>query len=180
MTPNHSGSPHPQIVGGPPLPGALPPPGGVMHPAGGPPGQQSLQGGPPPPSMQQRGGGGGGPGGGWQTGYSMHSPADQQCFMPGPPGPPGQQGEFGTMMMSDGTSMMEMKPATSASNSNSNTNTPANQQQDEYVMPGAYQGDQGGDAGSEIRKLKESLESDTNDGEQAGFNMDFADTQGKW
>lgn len=148
-----------------------------MHPAGGPPDQQQMpQSGPPQQAMQQRVGGNG-PGGGWQGGYSMHSPADQQCFMPGPPGPPGQPNEFGAMMMSDGTSMMEMKPATSSANNNSNNNTPANPQQDEYVMPGAYQGDPGGDAGTEIRKLKECLESDTNEGDQAGFDMNFSDAQ---
>lgn len=136
--------------------------------------------------QQQRGNGGQGPG--WQGGYGMHhSPApDQQCFMPGPPGPPGsaggQSGDFGGgssgMMMNDGSSMMEMKPATS---NNSNQNTPTNtQQQDEYVMPGAYQGDQGGDPSSEIRKLKESLENETNEGDPSGFNMDFSDAQGKW
>lgn len=114
-----------------------------------------------------------------------HSPApDQMGFMPGPPGPPGsggQSGDFGGgMMMNDGSSMMEMKPATSASNSNQNLPTNP-QQQDEYVMPGAYQGDQGGDAGSEIRKLKESLENETNEGDPGAFNMDFADPQGgKW
>lgn len=177
MTPNHSGSPHPQM-GGPP--GGLPPPGSVMHPSVGP--QQMAQGGPPP--MQQRGSAGQGPG--WQAGYGMHqSPApDQMGFLPGPPGPPGnggQPGDFGGgMMMNDGSSMMEMKPATSATNSNQNAQTNP-QQQDEYVMPGAYQGDQGGDAGSEIRKLKESLENETNEGDPGGFNMDFADPQGgKW
>jgi hypothetical protein len=132
--------------------------------------------------MQQRGGpGGGGSGGGnWQGGYG--SPAEQ-CFMPGPPGMQGgQPNEFGNMMMNDGTSMMEMKPPPQGTNNNSNSNTPSNQQQDDYVMPGAYgqPSDQGGDAGQEIEKLKESLRDDTNNGDQSGFNMDFADPQGKW
>jgi hypothetical protein len=85
------------------------------------------------------------------------------------------------MMMNDGTSMMEMKPpqagANNVNNNSSNNNTPANAQQDDYVLPGTYgqPSDQGGD---EIRKLKESLESD--EGDQTGFSMDYADPQGKW
>lgn len=85
--------------------------------------------------------------------------------------------------MNDGTSMMEMKPPPQgANNNNSNNNTPTNPQQDDYVMPGAYgqPSGQGGDDESSIRKLKESLESDTNDGDQSGFDMNYADSQGQW
>lgn len=159
MTPNHSSSPHPQ-VGGP----------GGMPPMAGPPGQpQMSQGGPP---MQQRGGMPPQSAGGWQGNqFNVNSPADQQCFMPGPGGPPGQQGDFG-MIMNDNSGMMEVKSAP-------NNSAPQNQQ-DEYVMPGAYgqQADQS-DSGSEIMKLKESLESNTNEGDQQGF-MDFPESQNKW
>ena len=84
-------------------------------------------------------------------------------------------------MMTDGASMMEMKPpqvgANNVNNNSSNNNTPANAQQDDYVLPGAYgqPSDQGGD---EIRKLKESLESD--EGDQSGISMDYVDPQGRW
>ena len=57
------------------------------------------------------------------------------------------------------------------------------QQQEEYIMPSAYSQqstDQGGDAGSEIRMLKESLEIDANEGDQSGFSIDYAESQGKW
>lgn len=174
MTPNHSGSPHPQVVGGPPA--------GMQQMGGPPQGQgppppppQMSQGGPPPPppQMQQRGmpsQSGGGPGG-WQNNqFNVSPPADQQCFMTGPPGSSGQQGEFGQMMMNDGSGAPpnQQPPGT-------------NQGQDEYVMPGAYgqQSDQG-DANSEIMKLKESLENNTNEGDQTSFNMDFNEPQPKW
>lgn len=172
MTPNHSGSPHPQA--GPPN-GMSPmggPPGG---PHGGmPPGQQMGPGGPMQP-MQQRVGPAPPPIQNWQGNFNVNSPADHQCFMPGPPN--GQHGDqFGAMMMSDG-SMMDVKPP-------GNNGGASNQQQDEYVMPGAYgqQGDQG-EAGAEILKLKETLESETkeyNEGDQTGFSLDFPDSQNKW
>jgi len=167
MTPNHTGSPHPQA--GPPNGlGPMSGPGG-SH-GGPPPGQQMPQGG-PIQSMQR-----GGPPQGWQGNFNVNSPADQQCFMPGPPPPSGQQNEFGSMMMNDG-SMMDVKSST-------NSGVPPNQQPDEYVMPNAYgqQGDQG-EAGSEILKLKESLENNTkeySDNDQSGFNLDFPESQNKW
>lgn len=160
MTPNHSGSPHPQVG----------PPNGMAPMAGPPPNQPMSQGGPIQP-MQQRGG----PPQGWQGNFNVNSPADQQCFMPGPPVPTSQQGEFGGMMMNDG-GMMDVKSA-------GNNNGGPNQQQDEYVMPNAYgQGDQG-EAGPEIMKLKESLENNTkeyNDGDQSGFGLEFTEPQAKW
>lgn len=165
MTPNHSASPHTQIVG---------PPNGMGGPMGGPPGGPHV--GPPPvqtmgpqggpvQGMQPRGV----PPQNWQNNFNVNSPADpQQCFMPGPPVSQGQQGEFGGMMMSDG-GMMDVKPA--------NNNGPPNQQQDEYVMYG-QQSDQG-EAGPEIMKLKESLENNTkeyNDNDQTGFSNEYSFT----
>lgn len=159
MTPNHTGSPHPQV--GPPntMPPMSGPPGGPH--VGPPPGQQMPQVG-PVQSMQQRGV----PPQGWQGNFNVNSPADPQCFMPGPPVAGGQQGEFGGMMMSD-VGMMDVK-------SSANNGGPQSQPE-EYVMPNAYgqQGDQG-EAGSEIMKLKETLENNTreyNDNEQSGFNL---------
>lgn len=67
--------------------------------------------------------------------------------------------------------MMELKPGTG----NAGPGAPGNQpQQDEYVMPGyGQQSDHhnSSEAGSEILKLKESLES--NDSDQTGFNLDY-------
>ena len=123
------------------------------------------QSGVPNQQMQQRSSGGMPPhpgGNGWQGNqFNVNSPADQQCFMPGPPVSSGQ-GEFGGMMMNDGPKYVV-----------------PNQQQDEYVMPGPYcqLGDQGD---AEIMKLKESLENNANESDQTGFNMDFSDTQPKW
>lgn len=175
MTPNHSGSPHPQAVppnGMGPMSGPPGPPGGPhAGPHGVPqPGQPMGQGGPMQP-MQQRGG----PPQGWQGNFNVNSPADQQCFMPGPPVPAGgQQGDqFGGMMMNDG-GMMDVKPP-------GNDSGAPNQQQDEYVMPNAYgQQDDQGEAGVEIMKLKETLQSNTNGGDQSGFGMDFPESQNKW
>ena len=187
MTPNHSSSPHPQAGGIPPMgshqmsQGVPPPP--PMQRVGGPgmpPQQQQPGGGNNAPGGGGGGGAGGGGGGNWQGNFSVNSPADQQCFMPGPPVQSNQQGsnDFGgNMMMSEGPGMMYVKSAPP----NSNQAPPQNQQQDEYVMPGAYgQNTDQSDAGSEILKLKESLESNTNDGEQSGFDMEFPESQGEW
>ena len=164
MTP--SGPPPQQVVGPPP-------------PSGPPPQAQRVGSAGMPPQQQQPGGGNSG-GGNWQGNFSVNSPADQQCFMPGPPVQSNQQGgnDFGgNMMMNEGPGMMYVKSAPP----NNNQAPPQNQQQDEYVMPAAYgQPTDQSDAGSEILKLKESLESNTNDGEQTGFDMDFPESQGKW
>lgn len=164
MTPNHIGSPHPQV--GPP--NGMPP---MAGPHGGhPPGHSIMSQGQP---MQQRGG----PPQGWQGNFNVNSPAEQQCFMPGPPVSSSQQSDFGGMMVGGDGSMMDVKSA--------NNSGPPNQQQDEYVLPNAYgqQNDQG-EAGPEIMKLKESLENNTkeyNDSDQTGFNMDpFPESQSKW
>lgn len=180
MTPNHSSSPHPQGGGGP-LNGMGPmscPPGGGNGPLGGPPGPPGMQpGGSVQQAMQQQRGVP--PPQGWQptNQFNMNSPADQQqCFMPGPPGvAPGQQNEFSGMMMNDG-GMMDVK-------SSVNNNGPP--QQDEYVMPNAYgQPGDPNESGTEIMKLKESLESSAkeyNDTDQSGFGMDFPpEAQNKW
>lgn len=148
MTPNHTGSPHPQQVG---PPNGMPPMSGQMGgPHGGPPPQMGSSGG-PIQGMQPRNGQ---PPHNWQGNFSVNSPVDQQFMMSGPPVSSSQQGDFGTMMMGDG-GMMEVK--------GTNNNGPPNQPQDEYVMPGPYgqQTDQGED-GAQILKLKESLENNTN------------------
>lgn len=164
MTPNHSGSPHPQ-VGGPP--NGMQPMGGPHPPHGGP-GPTMVQGGPVQP-MQR-----GGPPQGWQNNFNVNSPADQQqMFMSGPPVQSTQQGDGGFGGMMD-------------VNASANNNVPPNQQQqqDEYVLPQAYgqQGDQG-ESGSEIMKIKDSLENSTkeyNESDQSAFTMDFPEQQNKW
>lgn len=172
MTPNHSGSPHPQHVG----------PTNGMCPMGGPPG--GPHGGPPPhppqvqpmgqvQGMQQRGA----PPQNWQGNFNVNSPAEQQFIMSGPPVSSSQQADFGSMMMSDG-GMMEVKGS-------NNNNGPPNQPQDDYVIPGAYgQQTEQSDDGTQIMKLKESLESNSSkeysDGDQTGFGMDFPESQAKW
>ena len=111
--------------------------------------------------------------------------------------------EFNGILMNDSPGMMDIKSSSGvSSNNNSNSGNPNNnnnnssnssqassqaqqqsQQQEEYIMPSAFsqQGtDQGGDAGSEIRMLKESLEIETNEGDQSGFGIDYGESQGKW
>lgn len=173
MTPNHSGSPHPQV--GPPPQGMSPMPPGppVGPPHGGPPQRQGPGGSVQAPPMQQRGGP---PPQGWQSNFSVNSPADQQCFMTGPPvSAQGQQSEFSSMMMGDG-GMMEVKLS-------GNSSGPSSQQQDEYVMPNAYGQNDQGEAGQDIMKLKESLENNTkeySENDQTGYNIDYPESQGKW
>lgn len=169
MTPNHVGSPHPQV--GPPngMPPMAGPPGPAGPHVGPPPGTSVMSQGQP---MQQRVG----PPQGWQGSFSVDSPADQQCFMQGPPVSSGQQNDFSGIIMSDG-SMIDVKNA-------GNNSVPPNQQHNEYVLPSAYgqQSDQG-EAGPEIMKLKESLENNTkeyNESDQTGFNLDFPGPQSKW
>ena len=94
-------------------------------------------------------------------------------------------------MMSDNNGMIDIKPTPNAnanngvSNNGANTNSrpasnQAQPQQDEYVIGSSY-GQQATDtdAGSEIRMLKESLENDTDGGDQSGFSLDY-DSQSKW
>lgn len=154
--------------------GPIPPGGGGGVGNGGPPMQQMPpRGGGPgsiPPQAQQQ----------WQSNFSnVNSPAEMQGFMSGPPGSAQsqQQGEFGGMMMgvSDG-GMMELKPGSVGGNGPpQNQQQPPSLQQEEYHMPGAYgqpPPDGGDQAGSEIMRLKESLEG--NESEQAVFNsLDF-------
>lgn len=165
MTPNHIGSPHPQmgpLNGTPPISG---PPSG-HH--GGPPLNQAMaqvgpvqpvQSGVGPQQQPQA----------WQGNFNMNSQSDQQCFVnPGSAVLEDQQGEFNGMMMND-VGMIDEK--TSADNSGSQN------QSDEYVISDAYeQQDDHGESGSELLKLKESLENNTRDyseNEQSGFDLDF-------
>jgi len=197
----------PQQIVGSPGPNGPPMVGMPSHQMGGPPPPHpanqassqvnSMQGANAPPRAGIQGG--------WHRSFNVNSPAEQQCFIPPNQSSGGQPShEFNGILISDSPGMMDMKSTSGVSSNNtSGSGNPTNnnngnsnngqqssqsqqqsqQQQEEYIMPSAYSQqstDQGGDAGSEIRMLKESLEIDANEGDQSGFSIDYAESQGKW